>query len=133
MRVLADTNIVAQAVRTLREGGHDVVYAAERTMDPGDEALLAEAVKENRVFLTKDHDIGALIYRDLRPHCSVLFVDHLGDAAAESALILAAIASHREPLGAGTFLRAGMRGIRESQAWGAAGHATDMSGGVKPP
>jgi hypothetical protein len=77
VRILADTNIVAQAVRSLRDGGHDVVYAAERTMDPGDEALLAEAVRENRVFLTKDHDVGTLVYRDLCPRRGVLLVDDL--------------------------------------------------------
>jgi hypothetical protein len=41
VRILADTNIVAQAVRALLDGGHDVDHAAERTMDPGDEALSA--------------------------------------------------------------------------------------------
>jgi len=116
VRILADTNIVAQAVRTLRDGGHDVVYAAERAVDPCDEVLLAEAVRENRVFLTKDHDIGALVYRDLRPHCGVLLVDDLGVPAAESALILAALSSHHQLLAAGAFLRAGTGGVRESRA-----------------
>jgi predicted nuclease of predicted toxin-antitoxin system len=54
--VLADSNIVAQAVRAMRDAGHDVVCIGERAADPGDEALLAEAVSEGRVFLTKDHD-----------------------------------------------------------------------------
>ena len=116
MRILADTNIVAQAVRSLRDSGHDVVHSAERPMDPGDEALLAEAVRENRVFLTKAHDIGTLVYRDLRPHCGVLLVDDLGAPAAEAALILAALSSHHELLAAGAFLRAGAGGVRESQA-----------------
>ena len=30
VRILAGTNIVAHAVRTLRDSGHDIVYAAER-------------------------------------------------------------------------------------------------------
>ena len=84
VRILADTNIVAPAVRSLRDAGHDVVYAAEFAVDPGDESLLAQAVRENRVFLTKDHDIGALVYRDSRTHCGVLLVDDLGAAAAET-------------------------------------------------
>jgi predicted nuclease of predicted toxin-antitoxin system len=57
VRVLADSNIVAQAVRAMRDAGNDVVYVGEREADPGDEALLAEAVAEGRTFLTKDHDI----------------------------------------------------------------------------
>ncbi len=67
MCILADTNIVSQAVRCLRYAGHDVVYVAEFATDPGDETLLAQAVQENRVILTKDHDFSTLVYRDLRP------------------------------------------------------------------
>ncbi len=65
MRILADTNIVAEAVRALREGDHDVVHAAERSIDPGDDALLEEAFREHRIFLTKNHDIGVLVYRTI--------------------------------------------------------------------
>jgi len=115
VRILADTNIVAHAVRSLRDAGHDVVYAADFAVDPGDENLLAQAVSENRVFLTKDHDIGTLVYRDLRPHCGVLLVDDLGSAAAESALILAALSVHLAALTASAFLRAGTAGIREAK------------------
>lgn len=115
MRILADTNIVAQAVRSLRHHGHDVIHVAERPTDPGDDALLTEAVTQNRVFLTKDRDIGVLVYRDLRPHCGVLLVDDLGDAAAELMLILVVLASHQDALVAGAFLRAGSGGVRESQ------------------
>jgi predicted nuclease of predicted toxin-antitoxin system len=69
MRFLADSNIVAQAVRAMRAIGHDVAYAAGRIADPGDEALLAEAAAEARIFITKDHDIGALVHRDAQAHC----------------------------------------------------------------
>jgi predicted nuclease of predicted toxin-antitoxin system len=72
--ILADSNIVAQAIRAMRTAGYDVVYVGERPADPGDAALLAEAVAEGRVFLTKDHDIGALVYRDSTPHRGVLWM-----------------------------------------------------------
>jgi predicted nuclease of predicted toxin-antitoxin system len=115
VRILADSNIVAQAVHAMRAVGHDVVYVAERAADPGDTALLAEASAEGRAFLTKDHDIGALVHRDSLPHCGVLLMDDLGDAAAESKLILAALSSHRDQLTASAFLRAGAAGIREAR------------------
>jgi len=114
VRFLADSNIVAQALRALR-AGHDVVYVGDRTADPGDHALLAEAVADGRVFLAKDHDIGALVHRDRQPHSSVLPVDDLGDAGAETRMILAAIASHQDRLAAGAFLRATAGGTREAQ------------------
>ena len=82
MRLLADSNIVVQAVHAMRAAGHDVVYLGERIR-----ALLAEAVAEGRIVVTKDHDIGVLIRRDLQPHCGVLLLDDLGDAAAETDLI----------------------------------------------
>ena len=115
MRFLADSNIAAQAVDAMRAAGHDVVYLGERTTDPGDQALPAEAVTEGRIILTKDHDIGALVHRDLRPHCGVLLLDDLGDPAAETGLILTTLSSHRERLVARAFLRAGEAGIRESR------------------
>jgi len=98
VRFLADSNIVAQAVHAIRAAGHDVVYLGEREADPGDRALLAEAVAERRIILTKDHDIGVLVHRDLQPHCGVLLLDDLGDAAAESGLILATLSSHGDRL-----------------------------------
>ena len=106
MRLFADTNIVAPAVRALRDAGHDVLYSAERSIDPGDEALLAEAAADGRVFLTKDHDIGALVHRDGQPHTGVLLLDDLGDASGETALIFKILDHEGEGLAAGAFLRA---------------------------
>jgi predicted nuclease of predicted toxin-antitoxin system len=115
VRFLADSNIVARAVHAMRAAGYDVVYVGERSADPGDAALLAEVAAEGRVFLTKDHDIGALVHRDSLPHRGVLLVDDLGDAVAESDLILDAISSHHDQLAASAFLRAGATGVRESR------------------
>jgi predicted nuclease of predicted toxin-antitoxin system len=114
VRILADTNIVAPAVRALRDAGHDVAYAAERSSDPGDGALLAEAVTESRVFLTKDRDIGTLVHRDGQLHAGVLLLDDLGSSGAEAELVFAVLSTSWQQLVAGAFLRAGRGGIRES-------------------
>ena len=66
-------------------------------------------------FLTKDHDVGVLVHRDLQLHSGVLLLDDLGDAAAESDLILATLSSHGDRLAARAFLRAGPASIRESR------------------
>jgi predicted nuclease of predicted toxin-antitoxin system len=116
VRILADSNIVAQAVSTMRAAGHDVVYAGERAMDPGDAALLAEAVADDRVFLTKDHDIGALIHRDLHSHRGVVLLDDLGDPTAEAELALAVFSAHQARLVQFSFLRAGAAGVREASS-----------------
>jgi len=115
MRVLADTNITVQAVRAMRAAGHDVVYAAERHTDPGDAELLFEAAAQGRVFITKDHDIGALVHRDSLSHRGVLLVDDLGNAAAESRLIVEVLSARQDQLATSSFLRAGARGVRRSR------------------
>lgn len=114
MRLFADSNIVAPAIRALRAAGHDVIYAGERPSEPGDEVLLAEATADGRVFLTKDHDIGALVHRDAQPHSGVLLLDDLGDAAAETAMILAALDAQARRLSIGAFLRVAETGVREA-------------------
>jgi predicted nuclease of predicted toxin-antitoxin system len=100
----------------MRSAGHDVVYGAERTEDPGDRALLAEAHAGGRILLTKDHDLGALVHRDDLPHFGVMLIDDLGDPAAEVRLILSALLSHAGRLAEGAFLRVTPSGVRESQA-----------------
>lgn len=115
MRFLTDTNIVAEAVRALRSAGHDVIYAAEREVDPGDEALLAEATTGGRILLTKDHDFGVLVHRDRHQHAGVLVLDDLGNADAETALTLATMTSHGDRLELGAFPRASEGGVREAR------------------
>jgi predicted nuclease of predicted toxin-antitoxin system len=99
----------------MRDAGHDVVYIGERARDPGDEALLAEAVADRRIFVTKDHDIGALVHRDRQPHRGVLLLDDLGDAAAETGLILSVLATQSDRLDSSALLRVSATGVRESR------------------
>jgi len=99
----------------MRDAGHDVVYIGERAGDPGDKALLAEAAANRRIFITKDHDIGALVHRDRHSHCGVLLLDDLGDAAVETRLILSVLAVHSDRLDSSAFLRAAATGVRESR------------------
>jgi hypothetical protein len=126
VRFLADSNIVAQAVRALRAAGHDVLYLGERTTDRGDQAFLAETVTEGRIILTKlphpplPRERGRV--REGVYSCIVICnciaaycFSRLGDAAAESDLILATLSSHGDRLAARAFLRAGPAGIRESR------------------
>lgn len=112
MRIFADANIVAPGVRALRDDGHDVVYAAERPADPGDAALLAEACGDGRVFVTKDHDLGVLVFRDGALHAGILLIDDLGGVAAETALLRGALADFADDLAGGAFVRATLNGVR---------------------
>jgi len=112
LRLFADTNITAPAVRALRTAGHDVIYSGERASDPGDAVLLAEAATAGRVFLTKDHDIGELVFAHAAAHRGVVLIDDLGDAAKEASLLLAALVDHQIELESAAFLRIDASGVR---------------------
>lgn len=116
MRLLADTNIVAAAVRMLSAAGHDVVFIGERDSDPGDAAIVAEALASNRVVLTKDHDVGTLVFRDRVAHAGVLLIDDLGSASSEAELLLRELKVWESVLVAGGFVRAGRWGSKVATA-----------------
>lgn len=78
MRLLADTNIVAMAVRGLRALGHEVAYVAERDADPGDLAIFSVAINSGIVFLAKGHDIAALVIKNRQNCAGVLLIDDHG-------------------------------------------------------
>lgn len=112
MRLFADTNIAAPTVKDLRRDGHDVIYSGEWRSDPGDLILLLEAKNDDRIFVTKDHDLGVLVFRDGAQHAGVLLIDDLASPAEETALIRSVLESHSAELAAESFVRAGAGGAR---------------------
>lgn len=67
MRWLADECVAALLVERLREGGHDVLYAAEQHAGATDPEILRFAGDERRMLLTEDKDFGELIFRSRKP------------------------------------------------------------------
>lgn len=63
MRLLADENIAAPLVLALRAAGHDVTYVAELAPGIADDAVLSLALRQGRLLLTEDKDIGELVIR----------------------------------------------------------------------
>jgi hypothetical protein len=74
--------------------------------------LLSEALAEKRVLLTKDRDIGALVYGAGKRHSGVLLLDDFGDPAAETRRLLELLISHEKQLVACAFLRADGNAVR---------------------
>jgi hypothetical protein len=62
MRWLADECVSAKLVASLRDAGHDVVYAMEAYRSRKDRDLLALAAADQRLLLTDDRDFGELIF-----------------------------------------------------------------------
>jgi len=68
MRFLVDRCAGRRLALWLREQGHDVREATEVSPDPGDQALLEWAVREERVIVTIDSDFGLLVCSSRTSH-----------------------------------------------------------------
>lgn len=64
MYFLADENYPLDAVRRLREAGHDVAAIVRDSSGASDEEILERAAREGRVILTFDRDYGRLLYEE---------------------------------------------------------------------
>jgi predicted nuclease of predicted toxin-antitoxin system len=63
MKFLTDQDVYALTTRYLRDLGHDVVTAAELGLAQApDELLLKRAGDEQRIFVSRDRDIGGLVF-----------------------------------------------------------------------
>lgn len=63
LRLLANENIAADVVDSLRGDGHDVAWIRAETPGTDDQAVLARAIQEQRILLTFDKDFGELAFR----------------------------------------------------------------------
>jgi len=72
MNVLLDSCVWGGAKGELQAAGHDVSWTGDLTQDPGDEEILAQAHREQRVLVTLDKDFGELAIRDGLPHRGIV-------------------------------------------------------------
>jgi predicted nuclease of predicted toxin-antitoxin system len=72
MKVLRDTCVWGGAKAEMQANGHDVLWTGDLAVDPGDEEILAQAHRENRILITLDKDFGELAIVHNKPHCGIL-------------------------------------------------------------
>lgn len=97
MRILANENFPGDAVETLRNSGHDVLWI--RTAAPGsdDPTVLARAQAENRILITFDKDFGELAFRSKLPASSGVILFRINAPSAKYvAEVVARILDSRE-------------------------------------
>lgn len=70
MRFLANENFPFDAVKALRQSGHDVAWIGIDSPGISDPEVLARAQAENRILLTFDKDFGELTFRSKLPSTS---------------------------------------------------------------
>lgn len=105
MKLLLDTCVWGKAADELRAAGHDVVWAGDWDVDPGDEAILDHADAEQRVLVTLDKDFGDLAVRHGRRHHGILRIVNFS-ARQHANVCLVVLAQHSDELAAGALITA---------------------------
>jgi predicted nuclease of predicted toxin-antitoxin system len=72
MNVLLDTCVWGGAKAELQAAGHDVLWTGDLEQDPGDEEILSQAHREQRILFTLDKDFGELAIRRGMPHSGLV-------------------------------------------------------------
>ena len=72
MKLLLDTCVWGGAKAELQVSGHDAIWTGDLDQDPGDEEILAQAHREQRILITLDKDFGELAIRRGLPHCGIV-------------------------------------------------------------
>lgn len=67
MKLLLDTCVWGGAVAPLKVSGHDVIWAGDWSVDPGDKEILDQAYQEGRILITLDKDFGELAVCENKP------------------------------------------------------------------
>lgn len=103
MKLLLDTCVWGGTQAALVDAGHDVVWAGEWVADPGDEAILALAHREQRTLVTLDKDFGELAILRAAPHAGIIRIANF--AAREQAVAcIHALTSHGHELEGGSIV-----------------------------
>jgi len=73
MRILANENFPGEAIRKLKEHGHDVKWIRIESPGISDNEVLDIARKENRILITFDKDFGELAFKSKLPaECGII-------------------------------------------------------------
>ena len=72
MKFLVDRCAGRRLAEWLRAQDHDVLESRALGADPGDEALLALAVRERRVLATMDKEFGDLVFAQGAAHAGMI-------------------------------------------------------------
>jgi len=96
MRFLANENIPYEAILTLRDKGHDVLWIRVEAPGSSDADVLKRAIVEERILVTFDKDFGELAFRSRLPaQCGIILLRIPERSPAYIAKIIAAAIESR--------------------------------------
>jgi predicted nuclease of predicted toxin-antitoxin system len=111
VKVLLDSCVWGGAREPLIAAGHDVIWAGDWPIDPGDDEILARAHADGRVLVTLDKDFGELAIVRSRPHAGIVRL--VGLAVRQQAPVCAQVlARYGDELAAGAIVTAGPERVR---------------------
>jgi len=90
MRFLANENVPLDAIVSLREKGHDVIWIRIDVPGSCDEDILSRAVAEERIVITFDKDFGELAFHSCLPSHSIEYQQFNFKITAKEPIILPA-------------------------------------------
>lgn len=105
MKLLLDTCISPTIAAELTAQGHDVIWVGDWPSDPGDEEILAFALKEGRTLVTLDKDFGELAVAFGQTHCGIIRLVNL-PLSKHTAVCLRALVQHGADLAQGAIVTA---------------------------
>ena len=77
MKILSDVNASGAIANWLESMGHDIVRVSAKDPRLSDDAILAWALRENRVIITTDKDFEEMVWRESKPHCGILRLENV--------------------------------------------------------
>ena len=91
------------AVEHLRSYGHDVFWSGNLSPDPGDEAILQQALEEQRILVTLDKDFGELVFLRGQRHAGIIRLVEV-PSLSQAEAIHSIVAQHGELLADGAII-----------------------------
>lgn len=105
MKLLLDSCVSPGIAAALKAAGHEVTWVGDWPADPGDEEILAFALKEGCAIVTLDKDFGELAVAFGRAHSGIIRLVNF-PLSQHAAVCLAAITQHGTELSEGAIVTA---------------------------
>jgi predicted nuclease of predicted toxin-antitoxin system len=105
VKLLLDTCVWGKARQQLTSAGHDVIWAGDWLVDPGDEEILRIASQEGRILVTLDKDFGELAIVRGAAHSGIVRLVNLR-AAQQATVCQRVLELHGDELQAGAIITA---------------------------
>lgn len=103
MKLLLDTCVWGGAKAELQAAGHDVLWTGDLARDPGDEDILAQSHREQRVLVKLDKDFGELAIRRNLPHGGIVRLVNMS-ARQQGAVCQQVLAQYGDELSQGAII-----------------------------